>query len=313
MESVKVSDQLTPPIATAAMHRCGYVGVIGRSNVGKSTLMNRMLGRKLCVVSPKPQTTRCNLLGIKSMPMAQILFMDTPGLQRHPRGALNRKMNRNLSAALQDVDALLWVVVALYWDDLDTQLLSLIANCRKPVFLVVNKIDQVPKREVLLAYLKTISKYHAFQEIIPVSALRGENLAPIERVLPAALPLAPPRYPATRYSDRDEKFFAAEFLREQLMRRLNQELPYQLSVVTETLRYQKEVLHVWVHVWVAHRGQRRIVVGRGGRVLKAAGRAARRDMEQMFRCRVHLSTWVRVWTSRHQSSASSPAQPVPVP
>lgn len=292
-------------------HRCGYIGLLGRSNVGKSTLMNRIVGRKLGVVSAKPQTTRWSLLGIKSTPSAQLLFMDTPGLQKQPRQLLNRSMNRDLAAAAGAVDVSVLVVAALRWQEMDEQSLRLVVRHGKPALLVVNKIDRVADRGALLAYLREAAGRYSFRAVLPVSALRGKNLARLERALVQSLPVAPARYPEGQHSDREQRFFAAEFLREQLMRRLHRELPYQLSVSIEEFHSQGAVLHVRAVIWVARRSQRRIVIGQGGRVLKAAGRAARRDMEAMFQRRIYLTTWVKVQAAAPESVASSRAPQPP--
>lgn len=292
-------------------HRCGYIGLLGRSNVGKSTLMNRIVGRKLGVISAKPQTTRWSLLGIKSTPSAQLLFVDTPGLQEQPRQLLNRRMNRDLAAAAGTADVSVLVVVALRWQKMDEQALRLVAQQDKPALLVVNKIDRVTNREALLAYLETTAGRYPFREVLPVSALRGENVARLEQAIIQSLPVAPARYPDDQHSDREQSFFAAEFLREQLMRRLHRELPYQLHVSIEEFQNQGTVLRVRAIIWVARRSQRRIVIGQGGRVLKAAGRAARRDMEAMFQRQIYLTTWVKVQAATPGSAASSPAPQPP--
>lgn len=283
-----------PQSSDSTAFRCGYAGLVGRPNVGKSTLVNQILGRKLSIVSPKPQTTRWSVLGIKSTPNAQILFVDTPGLQKLPRRALNRHMNRELFRAVRDMDVVALVVVALQWRALDERALELLVRHDKRIVLVINKIDQVAVRDTLLAYIEQVAARHSFQEIIPVSALRGENLPRLEQAIGDALPSSPPLYSETQHSDRDERFFAAEFIREKLMCRLGKELPYHLTVTIEEFVRDEKMVRVRALIWVESRGQKKIAIGQGGRVLKAVGREARQDMEKLFNCKVCLSTWIKV-------------------
>lgn len=288
----------------AVSHRCGFVALIGRPNVGKSTLLNRLVGQKVSITTRKPQTTRHRLLGIRSTAEAQAIYVDTPGLHRRAGRAINRMMNRVAQAALHDVDLIVLVVEALRWQPDDELVLERVRDARAPVILAANKVDRVSAREALLPYLAEVSTRMAFAELIPVSATRGTNLDRLEREVARRLPEGPPLYPSDQVTDRDMRFLAAEAVREQLMGRLGEELPYRLTV--EVGRYVEEVglTHIEAVIWVERGGQKAIVIGEGGRVLKAVGTAARREIEQMTGTHVRLGLWVKVregWSDDEQA------------
>ena len=288
------------PAGTAAESRCGYVAIIGRPNVGKSTLLNAIVGQKLSITSRKPQTTRWNLLGIRTGPGFQAIYVDTPGLQERRQNALNRHLNREAGGALASVDVILFVIEALAWTEADRHALCAAAGGQAPVLLVINKIDKIKDRSLLLPFIQDRMREPGFTEIIPVSAQRRENIEELEKTVGRLLPAGPPCFPEDQVTDRGEQFFAAELVREKLTRRLGAELPYQLSVTIEEFRPTAAVTHVHAVVWVESAGQKAIVIGRNGGMLKAVGTEARRDMETLFGRRVNLKTWVKVrkgWTT----------------
>jgi len=288
--------------------RCGFVALVGRPNVGKSTLLNALLGRKLSITSPKPQTTRHRIRGVDTGPGHQAIYVDTPGWHR-PRGrglgrALNRAMVRAAQAALGDVDLILLVVEALRWTELDEGILVLAREARgpegRPVPLVaaVNKVDRVPDKRRLLPYLDELSRRAPFEAIVPVSATRGTHLDRLKEEVRRLLPEGPPLFPPGQLTDRDPGFLAAELVREQLMRRLGEELPYRVAVEAESLREEEgregPLLRVRAVIWVERESHKPIVIGKGGAVLKEVGQRARLEMERLFGRRVHLGLWVRV-------------------
>ncbi len=284
--------------------RCGYAAIVGRTNVGKSTLLNRLLGQKISVTSRKPQTTRQRLLGIKTTSSYQVIYVDTPGLHQHDNRALNRYMNRVASNALLGVDVVIWLVEAMRWTDMDAQILERLSVRPTTVLVGVNKIDRVIPRKKLLPFLDVISKYSIAREIIPLAARRGENAQRLEEVVVRYLPEQDAIFPEDQITDRSDQFLAAEFIREKLIRRLGQELPYRLNVQIEQSIEQGQLLHVDAIVWVEKTSQKAIVIGERGQVLKDAGSAARKDLERLFDRQVFLRLWVKVkedWSDDEQA------------
>jgi len=287
--------------------RCGRVGIVGRPNVGKSTLLNRILGQKLAITSHKAQTTRHSILGIKTRPEGQILFVDTPGIHHRGGSALNRYLNRTAQTAVLDADLVLLVVEALRWTPEDDLALKAVAASELPVIAAVNKVDAVAGKEALLPYLRALSERHAFLSLIPVSALQGEGIETLERAVIAALPEGEPVFPEDQVTDRSERFFAAELLREQLVQRYGQELPYSTTVEIE--RFEDLGGRYLIHalIWVERPGQKAIIIGKGGGALKSAATQARLEMQKLFGCAVHLQVWVKVkksWSSDEAALAS---------
>ena len=274
--------------------RCGHVAIVGRPNVGKSTLVNRLVGHKLSITSRKAQTTRYRLLGIKSTRAAQIIYVDTPGLHPGSTRALNRYMNRAASSALVGVDVIVLVIEASRWTDGDSHVLDKLADAAPPVVLVVNKVDRISDKETLLPFLAEVSTRADFLEVVPVSAKRGDNVEPLERILMEALPEQAPLYDEDQFTDRSERFLAAEFVREKLTERLGQELPYRLSVEIERYQETDDLISINAIIWVERASQKGIVIGRQGRVLKAVGGEARRDMEELLGRQVFLELWVKI-------------------
>ena len=280
--------------------RCGTVAIIGRPNVGKSTLLNRLLGQKLAITSHKAQTTRHALLGVKSRDDGQILYVDTPGVHQRGSNALNRRLNRTARAALADVDLILFVVEALRFTDEDALALEAAAAAGPPVLAAVNKVDRVKVKPALLPYLQKLGERHAFVEVVPLSARTGDQVPLLEERILERLPAGERLFPDDQLTDRSQRFFAAELLREQLTRRYAQELPYAVTVEIE--RFEDHGGRYLIHaiVWVEREGQKAIIIGRGGEALKATATEARRQMQQMFGCAVHLEVWVKVkasWSS----------------
>lgn len=273
--------------------RCGTAAIVGRPNVGKSTLLNRLVGQKVSITASKPQTTRHRIGGVLSRDDAQIVFVDTPGLHRERRSAMSRYLNRTARGAVDGVDVAIFLVEALRWTDEDDDVRRALREARSPVLLAPNKIDRVPGRTALLPYLDRFQEGGEFDEIIPVSARRGENLDVLVNQVRVRLPVAPAMFPADALTDRSERFLAGELVREKLTRKLDQELPYRLAVEIERFRRRKRLLHVCAVVWVERPSQKGIVIGKGGRVLKAAGAEARANMESLFGSRVHLEIHVK--------------------
>lgn len=285
-------------------HRCGHVAIIGRPNVGKSTLVNRLVGQKFSITSRKAQTTRHRLLGIKTSPHAQLIYVDTPGLHAGGGRALNRYMNRAASSALVGVDVILFLVEAGRWTDGDSHVLDRLAESQAPVVVAVNKVDRVADKQTLLPFIDELSKRGEFLEVVPISALQGTNTERLEQILVDALPETPALYDEDQFTDRSERFLAAEIVREKLTERLGQELPYRLSVEIEAFQADEGMLKIGAVVWVERASQKGIVIGRQGRVLKAVGTEARKDMEDLFARKVFLELWVKVkegWSNDEQA------------
>jgi GTP-binding protein Era len=275
-------------------YRCGFVAIVGRPNVGKSTLLNTLLGQKISITSRKSQTTRQQILGIKTTKDAQIIYIDTPGLHRRRGRALNRYMNREVTRAIAEVDVIVFLIEALRWTDEDQFVFRQIERASRPIILAVNKVDRVPDKARLLPFIKEMAGRMAYAEIIPLSGLTGKNISDLEKEITARLPAASPLFPDDQVTDRSERFFAAELIREKLLRRLHQEVPHRLSVAIEDFKQKNGILHIHGTIWVERPGQKQIAIGRGGSVLKAVGEEARRDMERMFGEKVFLKTWVKV-------------------
>jgi len=274
--------------------RCGYVALVGRPNVGKSTLMNRILGQKLSIVTAKPQTTRQRIAGIKTTAGGQVVYIDTPGIHRAARKALNRYMNRIARAALHDVDLVLFLVEGGHWTAQDEDVAATLANVGVPVLLVVNKIDQVADKTRLLELLSKHAPSGRFEEAFLISARSGDGVDDLERRVLDRLPFSRPFYDEDEFTDRSERFLAAELIREQLMTRLHQELPYAMTVEIEEFKRDGALLRIGAIVWVERDGQKRIVIGKGGNVLKQVGTGARLALQELFEEKVFLRLWVKV-------------------
>ncbi len=273
----------------------GFVALAGRPNVGKSTLLNALVGHKLSIVTARPQTTRHRLIGLAQLPDAQIAFVDTPGLHLGPRRALNRAMNRTAAAAVGEADLVLFVVEALKWTDEDELALGRITERAREVIAVVNKVDRVQPRERLLPYMAQLATRHAFRAIVPVSASKGDNLQDLRRVIVAALPLGEAMFPVDQLTDRSEAFRIAETIREKLTHELVEELPYGVAVEIEQIVVEEDGRKaVSAVIWVDRAGQKPIVIGAEGSRLKRIGRAARLELNRLLGGRFHLTLFVKV-------------------
>lgn len=275
-------------------YRSGYVAIIGRPNVGKSTLLNQLLGQKLAITSHKPQTTRHSLLGIKTRPDGQILFVDTPGLHSRKDNALSRTLNKIARGALNDVHTVLWVVEALVWTPEDAMVLQTLSTLDIPCIVALNKIDQIPDRSSLLPYLDSLAQRRKFLALVPISAQRQMQLDVLEQEIFKTLPEGEAIFPVDQISDRPLRFFAAEFLREQLTRRYDQELPYQLTVEIERFEETASLFRIFALIWVKRPAQKAIIIGKNGLALKAAASEARIEMERFFERKVYLEVRVKV-------------------
>lgn len=284
--------------------RSGYTVLLGRPNVGKSTLLNKLLGQKLAITSHKPQTTRHRILGIHSSEQGQIVFIDTPGLHERGTKAMNRYLNRTAHTALLDVDLVLFVVQACAWTEEDASVLTAIKRAGIATIAVVNKIDLISQKQALLPFIAELSARHDFVEVIPVSAQSGDNTELLLSRVLAGLPAGEAIFPEDQISDRSERFFAAELLREQLIRRYHRELPYAVTVEIERFVEQDGRYEIAAVIWVEREGQRAILLGKNGQAMKEAATAARMAMIDFFQTRVHLDVWVKVkknWSNEEAS------------
>lgn len=288
---------------SAAAHRAGYVSIIGRPNVGKSTLLNSLVGQKISITSRKPQTTRQRVTGILTRDDAQLVFVDTPGFQTQHDSALNRLMNRCVTSGLRDVDVIIWVVEALRLDARDAALGRLLP-AGTPVVVVANKIDRVRDKRALLPFIKDIAERFGCAAIVPVSAQKRENLGELIKAVAGLLPEAPRIFDADEITTLSERFFAAELVREQLFRLLGEELPYSTAVEIERFEADRGLRRIHAAILVDRESQKAIVIGRKGEKLKMIGTAARRQMEALFGGKVFLELWVKVKSGWADSDAA---------
>jgi len=274
--------------------RCGYVGLLGRPNVGKSTLLNRLVGQKLSITAPKPQTTRHAIVGITTTDSVQAVFVDTPGIHGGGRRALNRYLNRAAAGTLSYANVVVFLIHAGSWTDDDQQVLDRLKDFKGAVIAAVNKVDLVRDKSVLLPFLQELSKRRAFHEIVPISATGGLGVDILERSIGGALPESPFRFPEDQVTTVSQRFLASEFIREKLTRLLHDELPYALTVDVERFQMSGDVTHIDATIWVERDSQKGIVIGRGGSLLREAGQQARMELERELQHKVHLRTWVKV-------------------
>jgi GTP-binding protein Era len=274
--------------------RCGYVAIVGRPNVGKSTLLNHILGQKISITSRKPQTTRHQVLGIKTEGDTQIIFVDTPGLHKLESKAINRFMNRAASSAIRDVDAVIFVVDRTAFNEEDEMVLEQVFRANVPVILAVNKVDLLEDKGVLLPHLQTLEAKGDFAAIMPISALSQHNVEELEAQVSQYLPSAAHFFPEDQITDRSQRFLAAEVVREKITRQLGDELPYSVSVEIEEFGMDGEVLHISALIFVERQGQKKILIGDGGSRLRSIGTDARQDMQLLFDNKVMLRLWVKV-------------------
>jgi GTP-binding protein Era len=288
----------------AGVHRCGFAALVGRPNVGKSTLLNALTGQKISIVTPRPQTTRHRVLGLVNLPTAQIAFVDTPGLHHQQGRALNRAMNRTAAAAALDADVVVLVVEALRFGEEDALALARAKDGGHPVVAVVNKIDTVKQRERLLPFLAELARRHEFADIVPVSARDPRDVQHLIQVIARHLPESPPLFPVDQVTDRSENFRIAESIREKLTLELHDELPYGIAVEVESRGEDEGQLVVNAVIWVDRDGQKPIVIGAGGERLKRIGTQARQELNTLLGRRLHLELWVKVredWADNAQA------------
>lgn len=274
--------------------RCGYVAIVGRPNVGKSTLLNHILGQKLAITSRKPQTTRHNMLGIKTESEVQTIYVDTPGLHKENQKALNRFMNKTAVTALRDVDVVVFVVDRTRWTDEDQMVLERVRFVKCPVLLAVNKMDRLEDKADMLPHLQWLQEQLPEAVLIPISAQHGHNLDALEELVAERLPEGDHFFPEDQITDRSSRFLAAELIREKIMRQLGAELPYQVAVEIEEFKYENGVLHIHGLILVERDGQKKILIGQAGERIKRIGQEARQDMETLFDAKVMLNLWVKV-------------------
>lgn len=274
--------------------RCGYVAVVGKPNVGKSTLINRILGQKLNITSRKPQTTRFNLLGIKTDNDIQAIYVDTPGLHKQQKKAINRLMNRSAESVVHDVDVLIFVVDKMQWNEADEHVLKRLQHVSCPVVLVVNKVDQLENKNELLPWLETLHQQKNFGHVLPISALQGQSVDILEELVAKLLPEGEHFYDEDELTDKSERFLCGEIVREKLMRQLGHELPYATTVEIERFKEQEAIIHIDALILVERDTQKSIVIGKQGQKLKLIGSEARKDIERLLDKKVMLKLWVKV-------------------
>ena len=287
-------------------HRAGYAALAGRPNVGKSTLLNRLLGQKLVITSHKPQTTRHSILGINTLDEGQVIYVDTPGIHQRGNKAMNRYLNRAAQTAIAGVDLIVFVVDVSTWTDEDQIVLEQIRETGLPVLVAANKMDLVRPRENMLPMLAQLSLRTGIEKLIPVSAQSGDNCEELQQQILQQLPVGENIFPEDQVSDRPERFFAAELIREQIIRRYHKELPYAVTVEIEQFEELPHVIRILAVIWVERDNQKGILVGKGGQSLKETSTEARKQLEDFFQQKIYLRLWVKVkksWSSDHSSLA----------
>ncbi|MAA84871.1 MAG: GTPase Era [Halieaceae bacterium] len=275
--------------------RCGMIAIVGRPNVGKSTLLNHLLGQKLSITSRKPQTTRHQVLAVSTVDATQLIYVDTPGIHLGQSKAINRAMNKTAASALNDVDLVMFLCDRTKWTEEDEFVLDLVARQDNPVVLVMNKVDLLESQEMLLPFAEDLARRCAFSAVFPVSALRARGLEELTQHISSLVPAGPHLFPADQITDRSQRFLAAELVREKIVRQLGDELPYATAVEIESFSEdERGVLHIHALILVERDGQKKILVGEAGSRLKSIGTAARKDMERAFDSKVMLKLWVKV-------------------
>jgi GTP-binding protein Era len=276
------------------IQRCGYVAIVGRPNVGKSTLLNHVLGMKLSITSRKPQTTRHQILGVKTVDDTQTIYVDTPGIHQRRGTAINKYMNRAATSVLNDVDIILFVVQANKWTEEDQAVLERFKKVSCPILLVVNKIDTLTSKKELLPLIDELSTHYDYAEILPVSALNGINVEILEQKIAPLLPENEFIYPDDQVTDRSMRFLASEIIREKLIRELGQELPYTSTVSIDKYVDAPDIVHIHATIYVESEGQKAIIIGKKGSRLKSIGTKSREDISKMIETKVYLNLWVKV-------------------
>jgi GTP-binding protein Era len=282
------------------LSRCGFVAIVGRPNVGKSTLLNCILGQKISITSPKPQTTRSQIIGIKTEGPIQVVYIDTPGLHDAEKRVMNKYMNRLASSVIMDADVILFMVEATRWMEDDELVLSKLKETKAPVILVLNKVDELKDKNQLLPVISKLREKFDFAHIVPLSAKNTDNVKVLEQEIAQFLPEGPHHYPDDQVTDRNIRFQIAELIREKLIRLTEQELPYSTSVEVENYEVGKKLVEISAIIWVEREGQKPIVIGANGALLKKIGTQARKEIEVLLKQKVFLRLWVKVkdgWTN----------------
>lgn len=273
---------------------CGFVGIVGRPNVGKSTLQNTLIGKKVSITAAKPQTTRDQILGVKTLNETQYIYVDTPGFHRHTGKALNKHLNRVVLQALEGLDVVLFVIDVRYWTAEDDMLLDRLTTSTVPIILVINKIDLLPHREKLFSLIEKLKQRRDFAAFVPVSALKEKHIDLLETEIKKYLPQAPHAFSSDALSDKTPIFFSAEVIREKLTRLLTAELPYAISVKIEKYEEKEKLLHIAAVIYVEREGQKAIVIGQKGENLKKIGKLARTELERRLGKKIFLELWVKI-------------------
>lgn len=279
---------------TEPMKYCGYVAIVGRPNVGKSTLLNHLLGQKISITSRKPQTTRHNTLGIKTEGDTQLIFVDTPGLHTNQQKAINRYMNRAAESAIRDVDVVVFVVDRNIWTEADERVAEEVIKSNSPIIIAINKLDRLESKSELLPHLQILAKRLPNAKLIPISALLGQQLELLEKAIKLHIPEAVHYFPEDQITDRSQRFLAAELVGEKITRQLGAEVPYEVTVEIESFKYEGKICHINALILVERDGQKKIIIGEKGARLKKIGQEARLDMERLLETKVMLSLWVKV-------------------
>jgi len=273
---------------------CGYVAIVGRPNVGKSTLLNHLLGQKISITSRKPQTTRHNMLGIKTEGDTQLVFVDTPGIHSNQPKAINRYMNRAAESAIRDVDVVVFVVDRNVWGEADQKVATEVFSAKVPVIIAINKLDRLDSKTDLLPHIEMLSSQFPDAQLIPVSALQGQQLDVLELAIQQYIPEAVHYFPEKQITDKNQRFLVAELVREKITRQLGAEVPYEVAVEIEAFKYEGKICHINALILVERDGQKKIIIGDKGDRLKKIGQQARLDMERLLDCKVMLKLWVKV-------------------
>ena len=274
---------------------CGFIAIVGRPNVGKSTLLNKILGQKISITSRKAQTTRHRIVGIKTEGAYQAIYVDTPGLHIEEKRAINRLMNRAASSAIGDVDLIIFVVDGTHWNADDEMVLNKLRNAKAPVVLAINKVDNIKNKDELLPFITDISGKFNFAHIVPISAQHGNNVHELEKIVRQSLREGAHHFPEDYVTDRSQRFMASEIIREKLMRFTGEELPYSVTVEIEQFKVnERGTYEINGLILVEREGQKKMVIGAGGQKIKTIGTEARTDMERLFDNKVHLELWVKV-------------------
>lgn len=293
--------------------RCGYIAIVGRPNVGKSTLLNTIMAQKISITSKKPQTTRHQLLGIKTFNQTQFLYVDTPGIHSNEKKAINRYMNRNARSVIRDVDAVIFVVDRGSWNKEDELVTEALAGQAGQLIIAVNKFDLITPKNRLLPVLEKLQARFPEAEVVPVSALKGENIEQLEKLIEQRIPYSEFYFPDDQVTDRTERFMVAEIIREKLMRQLGDEVPYAASIQIDRFERTGKIVHIVATIFVERAGQKAILIGAGGKKLKRIGIDARVDIERLLASKVMLTNWVKVksgWSDSERALKSLGYDPV---